>query len=97
MSSIKTLAGRAACALALGVSGPASALEYSFDLFGERIDAVLNNTVTFGASWRLQDPAADLIGKSNLDPDVCAGAFQSCIARRSIRPSVCAMHRAWRR
>jgi hypothetical protein len=78
MSSIKTLAGCAACALALGVSGPASALEYSFDLFGERIDAVLNNTVTFGASWRLQDPAADLIGKSNLDPDVCAGAFQSC-------------------
>lgn len=89
MSSIKTLAGCAACALALGVSGPASALEYSFDLFGERIDAVLNNTVTFGASWRLQDPAADLIGKSNLDPDVCAGAFQSCqgLHRTQIYPS----------
>ena len=39
MSSIRTLAGRAACALALGVSGPAAALEYSFDLFGERIDS----------------------------------------------------------
>jgi hypothetical protein len=89
MSSIKTLGGGAACALALTVIGPASALEYSFDLFGERIDAVLNNTVTFGASWRLQDPAADLIGKSNLDPDVCAGAFQSCqgLHRTQIYPS----------
>lgn len=63
---------------ALLASTPSLAIDRSFDFFGERADMVFNNTVTFGASWRMEKPANDLIGKSSLDPSVCAGAFQSC-------------------
>ena len=56
----------------------AMAIEFNFNAFGTRVDAVFNNAATFGYSWRLHDPASDLIGKSNLDPDVCADQFQAC-------------------
>lgn len=59
-------------------SVPAMAFEFNFEAFGNRVDAVVNNATTFGYSWRLHDPASDLIGKSNLDPDVCADQFQAC-------------------
>lgn len=65
--------------LALGLmASPVMALDFRFQAFGTDVDTVLNNTVTFGYSWRLQDRAADLLGKSSIDPDVCAGAFQAC-------------------
>lgn len=57
---------------------PAQAIDFSFNLGETRVDTVLNNSVTFGYAWRLQDPAADLVGKSNLNPAVCAGVFQAC-------------------
>ncbi|QHS10451.1 DUF1302 domain-containing protein [Sinimarinibacterium sp. NLF-5-8] len=70
-------------------SVPASAIERSFDVFGERADMVFNNTVTFGASWRMEKPANDLIGKGNLDPTVCAGVYQSCqgLQRTQVYPA----------
>lgn len=64
--------------IAAGMLQPAEAIEFGFDWLDTRFSAVLNNSVTFGYSWRLQDPAADLIGKSNLNPNVCSGQFQSC-------------------
>ena len=73
-----TLAAR--CAL-LTLLAPAAAQAITFELpvFGdETIDAVLNTSITIGAGIRMQDRSADLVGKSNLDPDVCSGAFQSC-------------------
>jgi len=64
-----------ACATApLGVQ----AAEFNFNLGDTTFSAVLNNTATLGASWRIEDRSDDLVGKSNLDPDVCSGAFQSC-------------------
>jgi hypothetical protein len=62
----------------LVMAGPAQAIDFSFNLGDTRVDTVLNNSVTFGYSWRLQDRAADLVGKSNIDPNVCAGVFQAC-------------------
>lgn len=63
----------------LGIAATsAHAITFNFDVFGNRVDAVFNNAATFGYQWRLQDPAADLVGKGNIDPNVCADQFQSC-------------------
>lgn len=66
------------------LAGPASAIEFKVP-FGENgIDAVLNSTITAGVQMRMQEPSADLIGKANLDPDVCGRLpdgrplYQSC-------------------
>ena len=58
---------------------PATALALSFEV-GDgdySVGGVLNTTVTVGAAWRMQNRASDLVGKSNLNPDVCA-QVQSC-------------------
>lgn len=84
-------ASRALPILVLSLAAaPAQAIDFSFDAFGVPVDTVLNNTITFGYSWRLQDPAADLIGKSNINPDVCSGAFQSCqgLFRTQTHPAI---------
>ncbi|MGB1580768.1 MAG: DUF1302 domain-containing protein, partial [Nevskiales bacterium] len=57
---------------------PASAIEFDFGLFDQKFTAVLNNTVTFGYSWRMEDQADFLIGKTNLNPDLCSDQFQFC-------------------
>ena len=67
-----------AAALLAGATVSAHAISFSFDAFGNNVDAVLNNTGTFGYAFRLEDRADNLVGKSNLDPDVCSGQFQSC-------------------
>lgn len=71
---------RPAMVLAIGVLGATcvEARDFSFTLMDEEIDTILNNTLTAGASWRLHDRADYLVGKSNLNPDVCAGPFQLC-------------------
>ncbi|MES0872970.1 DUF1302 domain-containing protein [Sinimarinibacterium thermocellulolyticum] len=53
------------------------ALSFELDDAGEW-QGVLNTTITLGAGWRMQDRASDLVGKSNLDPEVCSRQFQSC-------------------
>ena len=83
--------------LALSLSclacAPAQALNYSLPLFGgEQLDAVLNTNVTMGVGIRMQAPSVNLIGKSNLNPNVCAGpngAYQDCqgLFRDQIYPS----------
>ncbi|MGH8455452.1 MAG: DUF1302 family protein [Stenotrophobium sp.] len=55
----------------------ASALSFSID-YGDGISGVLNTALTVGEAWRMQSPATNLIGKSNLNPNVCAGQLQSC-------------------
>ena len=62
----------------LGASGASPALEFNMDVLGENVGVVLNNTVTFGASWRLQDQASDLISKGAINPELCSGQFQTC-------------------
>ena len=67
----------------VAAAGPASAAVIQLGLGeGRSLDATLNTTVTVGGAVRTQAQAADLIGKSNLDPQVCTGvngAYQSCL------------------
>lgn len=65
----------AAAMVLLGISPVATAINFNFGSQGE---AVINTTITVGAGFRMQDRALDLVGKANLNPDVCAGQFQSC-------------------
>lgn len=56
----------------------AQAVEFNFNWLDTDFQAVMNNTVTFGASWRIEDREDRLVGKSNLNPGVCRGVYQSC-------------------
>ena len=57
--------------------GSANAISFSFGEDGA-IEGVLNTTLTYGAAWRMQDRAEDLVGKANNDSSICDGRFQSC-------------------
>ncbi len=63
---------------ALCLSGSAVADDYHFKLFGEPVSAIVNNTATAGAQFRLHDQADYLIGKSDLNRNVCDGVYQLC-------------------
>jgi hypothetical protein len=68
----------AAATLAAALAAPAAtAITFEMDV-GDGIAGTLNTTVTLGAGWRMQDRSSDLVGKSNLDPNVCGGIAQSC-------------------
>lgn len=59
----------------------AHAATYEIPIGDTRIDAVLNTSITTGAGVRVEGRSDDLIGKSNLNPQVCSGpngAYQSC-------------------
>src|SRR5579885_2732582 len=56
----------------------AQALSESFSIAGDELKMILNNTFTAGGGIRMQSPNVDLIGKSNLDRNVCGVPFQSC-------------------
>jgi hypothetical protein len=66
-SALLRAAWLAACLLQ---APQAAALSFTLDEAGEW-SAVLNTTITAGAAWRMQDRSSDLVGKSNLNPDVC--------------------------
>ncbi|MDI3258866.1 MAG: DUF1302 domain-containing protein [Sinobacteraceae bacterium] len=57
---------------------PVFALSESFNLGGDELKLILNNTFTVGSGIRMQSPNVELIGKSNLDRNVCGVPFQSC-------------------
>jgi len=65
-----------AAMLALACAAPAQAL--TFDFADGQVTGVLNTAITAGAAWRMQDRASDLVGKANLNPDLCGGRYQSC-------------------
>lgn len=75
--------------LASVLSVPALALEINA---GE-ISGTLNTNITMGAAWRMESRADNLVGKSNLNPNVCGVVggvnYQSCQAvfRDQIFPS----------
>ncbi len=66
---------------------PASALNLS--LFDGQVEGVLNTAISVGAAWRMQAQSPDLIGKSNLNPDLCNQQYQQCqsLFRDQIYPS----------
>ncbi|MEQ1440157.1 DUF1302 family protein [Fontimonas sp. SYSU GA230001] len=51
---------------------PVQALTFELPAWsGQPFEGVLNTTLTAGAAWRMESRADDLVGKSNLDPDLC--------------------------
>lgn len=63
-----------AAILMFAVCCTVQALEFELPVgSGESIEAVLNTSVTVGGGVRMQDRSSDLIGKSNLNPDLCVG------------------------
>ncbi|HSW12268.1 MAG TPA: DUF1302 family protein, partial [Solimonas sp.] len=71
-------------AAAVAFSGPAAALSFNLPWGEESIEGVLNTTITAGASWRMEDPHQDLLGKTSIDNSVCGRLpngntyYQSC-------------------
>lgn len=54
-------------------SGQASALNFDVPGFfnDQTIEGVLNTTITAGAAWRVESRADDLVGKADLNPQLC--------------------------
>ncbi len=71
------LACFAIAALSLS-AGDARAISYSTPIGGDDLKLVLNNTLTAGAGLRTQDRSVNIVGKSNLDRNVCGIPFNSC-------------------
>ncbi len=70
--------GCAAAVVGACWNAPVFAITDEFKLFGENISAVMNNSFTAGAQFRLHDRADYLVGKSDLNPTLCAGQYQLC-------------------
>ncbi len=51
----------------------ALALEFTVPFNNEEIEGTLNTTLTVGAAMRMQGQSSRIIGKGNINPDVCAG------------------------
>ena len=62
----------------LGSAGAAHAISESFAIGDDQVKMVLNNTFTAGGGIRMQAPSANLIGKGDLNGNVCAPPYQSC-------------------
>ena len=56
-------------------TAPALGLNFQY---GDNTSVVINTNIVAGAAWRISGRSDDLVGKSNLDPNVCSGALQSC-------------------
>lgn len=57
----------------------AHAVRFDFgQLYGHDFSGSLNSQVTAGVGVRMQGRSVNLIGKSDLNPNVCAPPFQSC-------------------
>src|SRR5581483_4243005 len=89
-----SLRGRVATSLALAALAlPSSSFAITIDIGDGAVTGALNSTVTLGAAWRMQGRDQDLIGKANLNPDVCYG-HQSCqgVFRDQIEPAQTLVH-----
>ncbi len=62
----------------LGTAGPAAAISENFNLGDDQVKMVLNNTFTAGGAIRMQAPSANLIGKGDLNRNVCGVPYQAC-------------------
>lgn len=51
----------------------ALALEFTIPFSGEEIEGTLNTTLTVGAGMRMQGQSSRIVGKGNINPDVCKG------------------------
>lgn len=84
MRAVCRMGVRLGAALAvLAGSGSAYALSGDWHLGGDSLSAVLNTNVQLGVQWRVESRADDLVGKANLNPQLCPmapnGAGTSCL------------------
>lgn len=65
--------GRLLTIAIIGITfAPVTAQAVLFDIpIGDGIQGNWNTSITGGAAWRMQDRSSDLVGKSNLNPEVC--------------------------
>src|SRR3546814_13038840 len=66
----------ASCVVLTCASAPAFAL--GFDLFDGDVIGHFNTTASIGAAIRTESQSANLLGKGNLSPTGCSGAYQTC-------------------
>ncbi len=88
--SVQKLVGRGLLlAVSISTLSVASASELNLTLGGQDFNAVLNQTVTAGAAFRIEAQDARNIGKANIDPNVCSGVYQTCqgLQRLQIYPA----------
>lgn len=86
--SLKSSRAMTGCLMLAGAclwSAQGHALTFNLDGWADQpIAGTLNTSITLGAQWRMEKRANDLVGKSNLDPNVCGRApdggilYQSC-------------------
>jgi len=76
--------------LFLGFNDQCHAYSFSIPAGEEDISAVLNTTITAGVALRMQSRSVNLVGKSDLNPNVCGYPNQSCQGdfRTQIFPSL---------
>ena len=78
------LLGSVLLTAAAGYSTDSHAYSFSFNLAGEEVSGVLNTSITLGAAWRMEERSDDLVGKTNINPDICGRTpdggilYQSC-------------------
>jgi len=67
----------------------AVAIELNLNFADQDFNAVLNQTLTAGVAFRIEERDSRLIGKSNINPDVCRGVYQLCqgLNREQIYPA----------
>ena len=87
MLTVRLRFGIAAAAALL--SGAASATDFYLN-WGPTFDVSWKNKLAIGAQWRLESPDTSLIGKSNLDPDLCAKDACISLNRDNLEP-----HQRW--
>ena len=72
------------CALLCVMPGLAHAIDFKLPFRDDGIEGVLNTAVTAGVQMRMQKQSADLVGKANINPNVCGRRadgtpqYQSC-------------------
>jgi hypothetical protein len=83
-SSLPYALARALGFVALTHSAAGLAYNFAVNWGGQEVTGVLNTSMTLGAAWRMEERADDLVGKANLNPDLCGRApdggilYQSC-------------------
>ena len=84
----RQMAGVVVATLATMANG-AQALEFSTNFLDQDFDAVLNQTVTAGVGFRIEERDSRLVGKANINPNVCSGVYQTCqgLHRQQIYPA----------
>jgi hypothetical protein len=72
---------RAACAVVVvGSISPivVTATEFDFNFIDQDFNAIVNQTLTAGVAFRIEPQDSRLIGKANINPNVCSGVYMLC-------------------